>query len=133
MLGKTTVRVVPETKIAVVAPVLDDWPVLGRRLQEISVLADDLPFALEIVVVDHGSSVSYELHFPTLTADAICGVEILRLRLNLGHQRALAIGLVEIAGREDLEGVFVMGCHGGDRPPDLALQAGKAEVVTSPT
>lgn len=106
-------------KIAVVTPVLDDWPAFGRLLQEISVLATDLPFALEIVAVDDGSSVSYEPSFPALTADAICGVEILRLGLNLGHQRAIAIGLVGIARREDLDGVFVMDCDGEDRPADL--------------
>ena len=104
-------------KIAIVTPVFDDWPAFARLLQEISVLATDLPFALEIVAVDDGSSVSYELCSPAL--DAICEVEIVRLGLNLGHQRAIAIGLVEIARREDLEGVFVMDCDGEDRPADL--------------
>jgi hypothetical protein len=106
-------------KIAVLTPVFDDWPAFARLLQEISGLATDLPFTLEIVAVDDGSSVSYEQCSPALTADASCEVEILRLGLNLGHQRAIAVGLVEIARRGDLEGVFVMDCDGEDRPADL--------------
>src|SRR5437870_5208773 len=87
------VRAVSAMKLAVLTPVFDDWPAFARLLQEISLVATDLPFALEIVAVDDGSSVSYDLSSPA--PDAICEVEILRLGLNLGHQRAIAIGLVE--------------------------------------
>jgi hypothetical protein len=110
---------VPLVKIAVVTPVLDDWRAFGRLLQELSVLVTDLPFALEIVAVDDGSSVSFKGCPPALMAGVIHGIEIVRLGLNLGHQRAIAIGLVEIARREDLAGVFVMDCDGEDRPADL--------------
>jgi hypothetical protein len=106
-------------KIAILTPVLDDWPAFGRLLQEITAVVSDLPLVIEIVAVDDGSSVPFELYRPALLPGVIRSVEILHLGLNLGHQRAIAVGLVEIARREDLDGVLVMDCDGEDRPADL--------------
>src|SRR5262249_6395913 len=36
-------------------------------------------------------------------------------------QRAIAVGLVDVAGRADLDGVIVMDCDGEDRPSDAAV------------
>jgi hypothetical protein len=47
------------------------------------------------------------------------GVEILRLICNLGHQRAIAVGLGEVAQRHAYDAVIVMGCDGEDRPCDV--------------
>jgi hypothetical protein len=64
-------------------------------------------------------------------------IGILHLGLNLVHQRAIAVGLVDIACREDPDGVFVADCDRGDRPADLALHApsryGKADAAASPS
>jgi hypothetical protein len=106
-------------KLAVLTPVLDDWSSFGRLLQEISSSFCDPSLALEIVAVDDGSSESFELCNLALSAGVIRSVEILHLGLNLGHQRAIAVGLVDVAYRKDLDGIFVMDCDGEDRPEDL--------------
>jgi hypothetical protein len=106
-------------KIAVVTPVLDDWPAFGRLLEEISVLGAELPLLLEIIAVDDGSKVPFELQSAGIASSLIRSIEIIQLAVNLGHQRAIATGLADIARREDLDGVFIMDCDGEDRPADL--------------
>jgi hypothetical protein len=46
-------------------------------------------------------------------------IEIIGLACNLGHQRALAVGLVEVCGREGVDAVLVMDSDGEDRPVDI--------------
>jgi hypothetical protein len=45
---------------------------------------------------------------------------VIRLAVNLGHQRAIAVGLCAIAGADDITGVLVMDSDGEDRPADIA-------------
>jgi hypothetical protein len=106
-------------KIAVVIPIFDDWAPFSRLLQELSASLADLPLALEVIGVDDGSSEPFDLSSLAVPTGVIRSVEILHLGVNLGHQRAIAVGLVDVARREDLDGVFVMDCDGEDRPADL--------------
>src|SRR4051794_30742524 len=84
-------------KVAVLTPVLDDWPAFGRLVQEVSSLSADLPLAIEIVAVNDGSAESFDVSSLCLSTGVICSIEVLHLGLNLGHQRAIAIGLVDLA------------------------------------
>jgi hypothetical protein len=116
-VGKTELAAL--RNIAIVTPVLDDWPAFVRLLQDISFALAGLPLSVEIVGVDDGSSAPFEFDDFVLPAGVIRSIEIIQLGLNLGHQRAIAVGLVDIAGRKDLDGVIVMDCDGQDRPADL--------------
>jgi hypothetical protein len=54
----------------------------------------------------------------------IAAIEILHLALNLGHQRAIAVGLCAIADRTHFDALLVMDSDGEDRPIDVvALMA----------
>jgi polyisoprenyl-phosphate glycosyltransferase len=70
-----------------------------------------------LVLVDDGSSDSG----PDLRRLASTGMdgEILRLYRNLGHQRAIAVGLWHAIGRGDTGPVAIMDGDGEDRPEDL--------------
>jgi hypothetical protein len=110
-------------RFVVLTPVLDDWESLARLIADIDRTTRDAPFVLELLVVDDGSAGAP--HAPDLTppddpASRLARVEILRLALNLGHQRAIAVGLSAIAGRTDIQGVIVMDGDGEDRPDDIA-------------
>jgi hypothetical protein len=123
--GRRSARAVDKSEtgaaanIAIVTPVLDDWPAFARLLQDISSSLADLPLSIEIVGVDDGSSTPFDPQALVVPADIIQSIEIIRLGVNLGHQRAIAVGLTSLADREDLDGVFVMDCDGEDRPADL--------------
>src|SRR5260370_24032594 len=50
---------------------------------------------------------------------ALRAVGILQLRRNLGHQRAIAVGLVYVYENIPCSAVVVMDADGEDRPPDI--------------
>ena len=48
----------------------------------------------------------------------ICAIEVVTLACNLGHQRAIAVGLVEVYCRKRFDAVLVMDSDGEDAPAD---------------
>jgi polyisoprenyl-phosphate glycosyltransferase len=108
-------------KFVILAPLLDDWVSLSRLVEDISRTIEPARGSIEIVVIDDGSTMAEEEVFrPVLpSGGCIAKIEIVRLALNLGHQRAIAVGLSCVAPRNDLAGVIVMDSDGEDRPADI--------------
>jgi polyisoprenyl-phosphate glycosyltransferase len=108
-------------RFIILTPVLDDWPSFSQLIHEIDrrYIADDVMF--EVVAVDDGSSDPCDAAaLPDLPQDScIECVSVIRLALNLGHQRAIAVGLASVCERTDIDGVVVMDSDGEDRPDDL--------------
>lgn len=108
-------------RLAIVTPVLDDWSSFAELTRRIaSLFPADGRVAIDIFAIDDGSS---DPGPPSLIGSdgpgCLGAIEILHLALNLGHQRAIAIGLVEIAERGVHDAVVVMDCDGEDRPEDI--------------
>lgn len=101
------------TRLAILTPVFNDWSCLGPLLADLAA-ATDLP-ACTVVVVDDGSTEPCSVDFTAISA---LPVEVIRLGVNVGHQRAIAAGLVELAQRDCFEAVLVMDADGEDRPRD---------------
>jgi polyisoprenyl-phosphate glycosyltransferase len=116
------------TRIAVVTPVFDDWASFGVLLRELSNQFSGAGLDLVVTAVDDGSTGPIELSEVAVPENScVHEITVVSLALNLGHQRAIAVGLTEIAGREDIDAVVVMDCDGEDRPEDLPalLSAGR--------
>lgn len=107
-----------EKRVVVVTPVFNDWESFRILASEISGLAAKHDLRIRILAVDDGSSARIEPD--PLAAENLEAVEIIRLVCNLGHQRAIAIGLVEANKMTDISGVVVMDCDGEDRVEDIA-------------
>ena len=108
-------------QVAIVTPVLDDWDSLVALIGEISAQYAGKGISFHVIAVDDGSNEPFEVESIPLPGDTcVASVEILRLSTNLGHQRAIAIGLCTIAHRDDFDAVIVMDCDGEDRPADIA-------------
>ena len=107
-------------RLAIVTPVFDDWDAFQRLVVE---LGDNCAAAgqpVELIVVDDGSNAPFDAARLALPrGGAISAVTILHLALNLGSQRAIAVGLTEAAAEPDLEAVLVMDGDGEDRPADV--------------
>jgi hypothetical protein len=115
-------------RIAIVTPVLDDWPCFVSLANEISAHFTGSGIEFLICAVDDGSVTSFEPSGLALPAHGcISSLEILRLAVNLGHQRAIAVGLCAVADRDGLDAVVVMDSDGEDRPADIAalIEAGR--------
>jgi hypothetical protein len=108
--------------IAVVTPVLDDWVCFSALVTEISNRYTGTDLVFHVYGADDGSIESLDAGSIVLPADScVAAIEILHLALNLGHQRAIAVGLCAIADRAHFDAVLVMDCDGEDRPIDIAV------------
>ena len=93
----------------------------GAVIGEISKKFTGSDFIFHVCAIDDGSVTAIDLPSIALTGDTcIAQIEIIHLALNLGHQRAIAVGLCEIADREQIDAVIVMDSDGEDRPVDFA-------------
>jgi glycosyltransferase involved in cell wall biosynthesis len=105
---------------AVVAciPVYNDARSATLLLDRLDAVAATLPYEFAVVFVDDGSRDEECAALPGPTPH-VPAVEVLRLRRNLGHQRAIAIGLSFIAAERDVDHVVVLDGDGEDCPTSL--------------
>jgi glycosyltransferase involved in cell wall biosynthesis len=118
--------------LVILMPVFNDWESAAIVVQETAALLDrgeDLAFLL----VNDGSTLRPPAAFERAVRDL--PVSILHLRRNLGHQRAIAVGLAHVHLHMDADIVAVMDADGEDRPSDLPRllarlrQTGESEVI----
>lgn len=108
------------SKLAIVSPIYNDWDSYFQLVNEINNYHTDLDVVIHMFAVDDGSDEP-----PAITQDDdfsggnITRIEVIRLIHNMGHQRAIAIGLSEAFQREEYDAVVVMDADGEDRPEDL--------------
>ena len=69
--------------------------------------------------IDDGSTLEPTASETLITASALVTLEVLHLRRNLGHQRAIAVGLAYVEARGGADAVVVMDGDGEDRPEDV--------------
>jgi hypothetical protein len=110
---------VGEPRVTIVTPVLDDWDAFQRLVAELSAELSGYDGDLTLLAVDDGSNSPFEIRDLALPADGpIRRVTIVRLALNVGHQRAIAVGITEAAAT-GTDAILVMDCDGEDRPEDV--------------
>ncbi len=118
--------------LVIVTPVYEDREASSQLFME---LADNFGASAFIVAVDDGS-VREPLHPDSLTGAGLSGV-IIRLRRNIGHQRAIAVGLGFVADElPNAERIVVMDSDGEDRPATIhalldALQSPQFDIAVA--
>lgn len=116
------------SRLVVLIPVFNDWESVGRVIPDLDRVLASQSCEAYLVIVDDGSSVSRPQGFlqgrPLLS---IREVEHLRLRRNLGHQRAIAVGLAYVHAQLPCRAVLVMDGDGEDRPADVSSLLRKLE------
>jgi polyisoprenyl-phosphate glycosyltransferase len=115
----------------VLIPCFNDWEPVARVLQELDVAVSRCDAAVRVLVVDDASTQPLTAALPELRF--IEDVSVLPLRRNLGHQRAIALGLAYVEQHVPCDAVLVMDGDGEDSPADAprlieAVQGG-SEVV----
>lgn len=104
-------------RIYVVIPLFNDWPALGLLLERIRLVCESaLVDRLMFLVVDDCSVTNCE----TLPAGVGQSLSVLHLFRNVGHQKAIALGLSYLASLPEQFPVIVMDADGEDRPEDMA-------------
>jgi glycosyltransferase involved in cell wall biosynthesis len=105
--------------LLVLIPVYNDWDAVGQLLRKMDVVLARHGLHPEVLLVDDASTSPVP---PALVGggyQAIQSVAVLNLRRNLGHQRAIAIGLAYVDAHTPCQAVLVMDGDGEDAPEDI--------------
>ena len=104
----------------VLIPVYNDWSAVAALLPLLDRALLDSRRHATVLLLDDGSSEPCPPAFEKLSLDAIEAIDVLVLRRNLGHQRALAVGLAYLDAADDGAGpVVIMDGDGEDDPRDV--------------
>jgi glycosyltransferase involved in cell wall biosynthesis len=106
-------------KIGIVTPVFNDWQCFRTLLEDIDAVLAPTSVRCHVLVVNDGSSRSLDLQLDYAQHSSIHQIDFVDLACNLGHQRAIAVGLVAANQLRSIEGVIVMDADGEDRPEDI--------------
>src|SRR5262245_2243210 len=78
-------------RLKLLIPVYNDWTALGQLLEDLNLELFKANRRASVLIVDDGSSTpAPDSTFDLSRASGITSVEILHLRRNVGHQRAIA-------------------------------------------
>ncbi|GGF48392.1 glycosyl transferase family 2 [Aliidongia dinghuensis] len=106
----------------------NDWESFSALLKNIDIACQDLDCAVSVLAIDDGSTdPAPEMGRPDDAYATLQAVEIVHLSVNVGHQRAIAIGLAVAAQDGDADAVLIMDADGEDRPEDIARLVAAAQ------
>ena len=101
-------------RLKVIMPLRDDWASAAELIRRIDKAVSPSDCIIEILLVDDASTQQCDVNDFRGIFSAVQSVRTLRLRRNLGHQRAIAIGLVHTQQTESCDAVLVMDSDGED-------------------
>jgi glycosyltransferase involved in cell wall biosynthesis len=100
--------------VVVLIPLRDDWASAAELVRHLDRALTSQPYLVEILLVDDGSAEECPAADFSSGYLAIRNIRVLRLRRNLGHQRAIAIGLAHLHSAMPCDAVLVMDGDGED-------------------
>jgi polyisoprenyl-phosphate glycosyltransferase len=120
----------------VLIPVFNDWDAVSLVLKNLDAAVDS--FAIKgtnILLVDDASTHPMSESITSLDLKHIETIKVLRLTRNLGHQRAIAVGLVYLFQNDASDITVIMDGDGEDNPADIgkllhaAVENGLQKIV----
>lgn len=103
-------------RVVVLMPVYQDWECAALLCKSLDKELGRLRAVdVQILLVDDGSPHGID-SWPFLECKTVVQISSLRLRTNVGHQRAICIGLCYIHDHVSCDAVLVMDADGEDRP-----------------
>jgi len=109
-------------KIIILTPVYNDWRSFVRLVDDIDDCAVGLHnVSIDIIAIDDGSTQSLSaIDFETAKYKHLRKISVLHLARNLGHQKAIALGIAYINSNVDRDMVIIMDADGEDLARDIA-------------
>lgn len=104
--------------VAVIVPLYNDASCVAPFLNQLS-RAKRANENFDVYLIDDGSTESLEVA-PASIPENLSSVRIVRLACNLGHQRAISVGLVELVTHQFFDYAIVIDGDGEDDPLDAA-------------
>lgn len=105
--------------LTILIPVFNDWAVADALVAKLDAVFSACGRTASVVFVDDGSTEPLPANFPGAPPRSLEDIRILELRKNLGHQRALAVGLVHLHLKSVEGAVLLMDGDGEDEPSEI--------------
>jgi len=106
-------------KLLVLIPIYNDWAAASLLLPRLDQVLGDAGLTADVLLIDDGSTAGAPTHFPEQNWRALDCIEVLSLRRNVGHQRAIAIALAFVERHRSPDAVVIMDGDGEDAPEDV--------------
>ena len=114
----TAAGIAEEGLTIICIPVYNDWESVRALIVALSTASPGTGESFAVLLIDDGST---EPPPDDLATEGLDQVEVLRLRRNVGHQRAIAIGLSYLHRHRPCRTVVVMDGDGQDGAEDVPL------------
>src|SRR6266852_74739 len=118
-MDENTMAQGPGNSLVILIPCFDDWEAVRLLLPALDRAFLGSSWVPSVLVVDDASSEPLPEHWPGECFAALRSVEVLHLRCNMGHQRAIALGLFQVHEFTGADAVVIMDGDGEDRPEDV--------------
>jgi hypothetical protein len=105
--------------LLVLIPIYNDWDAVGLLLPSLDRVLGRAGLIANVLLIDDGSTVQPPPHWDAQAWGALSRIEVLPLRRNVGHQRAIAIALAFVEQHLAPEVLVVMDGDGEDAPEDI--------------
>jgi hypothetical protein len=105
--------------LTILVPVFNDWTAARFLVEQLDSVFGRHALTAQIVFIDDGSLEPMPEQFPATPPQNIQQIQCMKLRTNLGHQRALCVGLVHLQQSGVTTPVVVMDADGEDAPSDI--------------
>lgn len=109
----------PLLPLTILVPVFNDWEAARLLVERLDSVFGHHALTGQIIFIDDGSVEVVPEQFPTTPPRNIQQIQSVELRTNLGHQRALCVGLVHLRQSSVATPVFIMDSDGEDDPSDI--------------
>ncbi|TWH39759.1 glycosyltransferase [Dulcicalothrix desertica] len=105
--------------IIIIIPVFNDWECLNILIAKIDQVLHEENIDVDIYILNDCSTIAYHEIFDLCETKAINQIYMLDLKRNLGHQRAISIGLAFLEANVKCKAIVVMDSDGEDDPRDI--------------
>jgi len=105
--------------LVILIPLFNDWVALDKLLVLLDRTLDENGLAAGVLIVNDGSTEEPGDGFARQVFRALRQIDVLDLRRNLGHQRAIALGLAFAEDKGSCETLVIMDSDGEDDPRDI--------------
>jgi len=107
-------------QIIIAMPVYEDWESAFELCRQIDVVFAREPVSrISIILIDDGSSATSCPSAMPFLPGTLAEISVVHMRRNLGHQRAIAVGLTYIHQHRQADAIVVMDSDGEDKPEEI--------------
>jgi len=117
--------------LVVLIPILNDWVSVAEVITGLDQAFAASADSISVLMIDDGSTIAPPAQLGPF--QKLTGVSVLTLKKNVGHQRALAVGLCYIAEKIKCDAVVIMDGDGQDVPADAARLVERMKQLPEPT